>query len=110
MLPTDIELHIPTKHLVREVNDAIDKMNIEPLLRQYKGGGTSSYHSKMMLKVLVYAYTQKLYSSQQIAKSLRENIHFMWLSGNNTPDFFHNRFRSSIMKEIIDEKSVCGRV
>jgi transposase len=104
MLPTDIELHIPTKHLVRVVNDAIDKMSIEPLLRQYKGGGTSSYHPKMMLKVLVYAYTQKLYSSRQIAKALRENIHFMWLSGNNTPDFRTiNRFRSSIMKEIIDE-------
>ena len=104
MLPTDIELHIPTQHLVRVVNDAIDKMNIEPLLRQYKGGGTSSYHPKMMLKVFVYAYTQKLYSSRQIAKALRENIHFMWLSGNNTPDFRTiNRFRSSIMKEIIDE-------
>lgn len=104
MLPTDLELHIPSKHLVRVVNDAIDKMNIEPLLRQYKGGGTSSYHPKMMLKVLVYAYTQKLYSSRQIAKALRENIHFMWLSGNNTPDFRTiNRFRSSIMKEIIDE-------
>jgi transposase len=104
MLPTDLELHIPSKHLVRVVNEAIDKMNIEPLLRQYKGGGTSSYHPKMMLKVLVYAYTQKLYSSRQIAKALRENIHFMWLSGNNTPDFRTiNRFRSSIMKEIIAE-------
>ena len=58
----------------------------------------------MMLKVLVYAYTQKLYSSRQIAKALRENIHFMWLSGNNTPDFRTiNRFRSSVMKELIDE-------
>ncbi|MGE5582676.1 MAG: IS1182 family transposase [Bacillota bacterium] len=103
-LPTDIELHIPTKHLVRVVNDVIDKMKIEPLLHHYKGGGTSSYHPKMMLKVLVYAYTQKLYSSRQIAKALRENIHFMWLSGNNTPDFRTiNRFRSSIMKELIDE-------
>ena len=92
------------KHLVRVVNDVIDKMKIEPMLRNYKGGGTSSYHPKMMLKVLVYAYTQKLYSSRQIAKALRENIHFMWLSGNNTPDFRTiNRFRSSVMKELIDE-------
>jgi transposase len=103
-LPTDLELHIPLKHLVRVVNDIIDKMNIEPMLLQYKGGGTSSYHPKMMLKVLVYAYSQKFYSSRQIAKALRENIHFMWLSGNNTPDFRTiNRFRSSVMKELIDE-------
>lgn len=57
----------------------------------------------MMLKVLVYAYTQKIYSSRQIAKALRENIHFMWLSGNNRPDFRTiNRFRSTVMKGIID--------
>lgn len=104
MLPTDIELHVPTKHLVRVVNEAIERMDIEPLLLQYKGGGTSSNHPKMMLKVMVYAYTQKLYSSRQISKALRENIHFMWLSGNNKPDFRTiNRFRTSIMKGIIDE-------
>lgn len=104
MLPTDLELHIPVKHLVRVVNDCIDKMKIDPLLQQYKGGGTSSYHPKMMLKVLIYAYTQKIYSSRKIAKALQENIYFMWLSGNNTPDFRTiNRFRSSVMKEIVDE-------
>ena len=103
-MPTDIEALIPERHLVRVVNKSIERMNIDPLLDQYKGGGTSSYHPKMMLKVLVYAYTQKMYSSRQIAKALRENIHFMWISGNNTPDFRTiNRFRSSRMKAVIDE-------
>jgi transposase len=27
--------------------------------------------------------TQKIYSSRQIAKALRENIYFMWISGDN---------------------------
>lgn len=103
-LPVDVEIMIPENHLVKIVNSAVEKMNIDPLVEKYKGGGTSSYHPKMMLKVLVYAYTQKVYSSRQIAKSLRENIHFMWLSGNNQPDFRTiNRFRSSVMKDIIDE-------
>lgn len=103
-LPVDVEIMIPENHLVKIVNSAVEKMNIEPLVEKYKGGGTSSYHPKMMLKVLVYAYTQKVYSSRQIAKSLRENIHFMWLSGNNQPNFRTiNRFRSSVMKDIIDD-------
>lgn len=103
-LPTDLEVHILPNHLVRVVNDAVERMNIEPLLQRYKGGGTSSFHPKMMLKVLIYAYTEKIYSSRQIAKALRENIYFMWISGNNTPNFRTiNRFRSSTMKGIIDE-------
>ena len=57
----------------------------------------------MMLKVLVYAYTQKVNSSRQIAKGLRENVNFMWISGNNRPDFRTiNRFRSSVMKDGIE--------
>jgi transposase len=103
-LPIDVEVMIPENHLVKVVNAAIEKMDINPLLEKYKGGGTSSYHPKMLLKVLVYAYCQRTYSSRQIAKGLRENIHFMWLSGNNQPDFRTiNRFRSSVMKDIIDE-------
>jgi transposase len=104
MLPTDLNDLIPEKHLVRVVNDVIDEMDLEPLLKQYKGGGTSSYHPRMMLKVLVYAYTQKEYSSRRIAKAIRENINYMWLSGGNKPNFRTiNRFRGVVMRSVIEE-------
>ncbi|HLE82132.1 MAG TPA: IS1182 family transposase, partial [Dehalococcoidia bacterium] len=104
LLPTDLDELIPAQHLVRVVDRAIEKMDLTPLLRQYKGGGTSSYHPKMMLKVLVYAYTQRTYSSRQIAKALRENVHFMWLSGQSRPDFRTiNRFRGTVMREGLEE-------
>lgn len=58
----------------------------------------------MMLKVIPYAYANRIYSSRQIAKQLEENIYFMWLSGHQKPDFRTiNRFRSGRMKEIIYE-------
>lgn len=103
-LPIELEICIPDNHLVKIVNSAIEKMNIDPLIAKYKGGGTSAYHPKMMLKVLVYAYSQKVYSSRKIAKELRENIHFLWISGKSRPDFRTiNLFRSSIMKNVVDE-------
>ncbi|OGN89133.1 MAG: transposase, partial [Chloroflexi bacterium RBG_13_48_10] len=104
LLPTDLEAQIPPKHLVRVVNTAIEKMDLTALLAQYRGGGASSYHPKMLLKVLIYAYTQQLYSSRKIAKALRENIYFMWLSGNQQPDFRTiNRFRSVVVKDVIED-------
>jgi transposase len=104
LLPTDLEAQIPAKHLVRVVNAVIERMDLSALLAQYKGGGTSSYHPKMLLKVLVYAYTQQLFSSRKIAKALRENIYFMWLSGSQQPDFRTiNRFRSEVVKEVIED-------
>ena len=57
----------------------------------------------MMLKVMIFAYSQRIYSSRQIAKALRENINFIWLSGYNTPDFRTiNRFRGD-MKDVIED-------
>jgi transposase len=104
LLPTDLEAQIPDKHLVRVVNAFIERMDLSALLAQYKGGGTSSYHPKMLLKVLVYAYTQQLFSSRKIAKALRENIYFMWLSGSQQPDFRTlNRFRSEVVKDVIED-------
>ena len=103
-LPLDLAIDIPENHLVKIVNRAIERMNLTPLLKKYKGGGTSAYHPLMMLKVLVYAYTQKIYTARKIAKALRENIYFMWISGKQTPNFRTiNLFRSTIMKDIIDE-------
>ncbi len=103
LLPPSLEELIPADHLVRVVNRVMDELELEPILQEYKGGGTSSYHPRMMLKVLVYAYTQKVNSSRQIAKGLRENVNFMWISGGNRPDFRTiNRFRSSVMKEGIE--------
>jgi transposase len=102
LVPPSWEELIPTDHLVRVVNRAIEKINLEALMRQYKGGGTSSYHPRMMLKVLVYAYTQRIYSSRQIAKAVRENINFLWLSGGNQPDFRTiNGFRGEKMRGVI---------
>ena len=104
LIPPSWDELIPANHIVRVVNRAIERINVEPLLRKYKGGGTSSYHPKMMLKVIVYAYTQRIYSSRQIAKAVRENVNFLWLSGGNQPDFRTiNHFRGEKMKGAIEE-------
>ena len=104
LLPPSLDELIAPDHLVRVVNAAIEQLDLRPLLAQYKGGGTSSYHPQMLLKVLIYAYCSKIYSSRRIAAALRENIHFMWLSGGNRPDFRTiNDFRGERLKGVIDE-------
>jgi transposase len=104
LLPPSLEEMIPKHHLVRAVNAIVESMDIKTLEKQYKGGGTSSYHPEMLLKAILYAYTQRIYSSRRISKALRENINFMWLCGMNMPDFRTiNRFRLSKLKGTIDE-------
>jgi len=104
LLPPSLDELVPENHQVRLINHVIDRMNIDKILSTYKGGGTSSYHPRMLLKVLIYAYTQKIYTSRQIAKAVREQIPFMWLSGGNRPDFRTlNLFRSSRLSGTIED-------
>ncbi|UCH91425.1 MAG: IS1182 family transposase [Nitrospirota bacterium] len=104
LLPPSLEELIPGDHMVRVVNRVVDEIDISALIAKYKGGGTSAYHPRMMLKVLVYAYVERIYSSRGIAKAMRENVNFMWLSGMNRPDFRTiNGFRGERMKGVIEE-------
>lgn len=105
LVPPSADELIPPNHLVRIVNQTIDEMDLEPLLRQYsRGGGASRFHPLMMFKVLVYGYMTRVYSSRMLAKAVRENVMFMWIAGTQKPDFRTiNKFRSSKLKDVMDE-------
>jgi transposase len=103
LLPLSFDDLIDEHHLVRVVDRVVNSMDISGLVNEYKGGGTTAYHPRMLLKVLLYAYSVKLYTGRRIARALRQDINFMWLSGMSTPDFRTiNSFRSCRAKEIIE--------
>ncbi len=102
LLPPSLEELVPKNHPVRVINKVVDKLTIDNILKQYEGGGTSSYDPRMLLKVLIYSYMINTYSSRKIERLLHENVHFMWLSGMQTPDHNTiNRFRSEKLKGIL---------
>jgi transposase len=104
LFPVNIFDKIPAQHPVRLVEKVVDGLDISSIIKEYKGGGTSAYHPRMMIKVLFYAYLENLYSCRKIEKALQENIHFMYLSGQSTPDFRTiNHFRSKVLKDKLQE-------
>lgn len=87
LFPQNIFDKIPKTHPVCLVNEVVDNLDISTIIAKYQGGGTSSFHPRMMIKVLFYSYLSNIYSCRKIERALQENIHFMWLSGCSTPDF-----------------------
>lgn len=95
LFPHTFEDLISSEHPVRIVNDVLEKVNISKLLSAYRKDGNPSYHPVMMLKVMVFAYMENIYSSRKIEKVMRENVLFMWHSNINIAN--HNtvaRFRN----------------
>lgn len=109
LLPPSLTELISDAHPVRVVSSVIDGLELEELLANYHTSGASTYHPKLMLKVLVYGYLSNVYSSRKLESACKENIHFMWLTGMARPDHNTiNRFRSERLKGVI--KKVFTRV
>jgi transposase len=103
LFPMSLDEKISPDAPVRLVNQIVDNLDISKVLDSYKGGGTSSYHPRMMLKLVLYAYLNNIFSCRKIEKQNLENIHYMWLSDMQTPDHNTiNNFRSKNLKDAIN--------
>lgn len=102
LIPWDLNDLVPQDHPVRTINAVLDKVDISSIIKQYRPGGTSSYHPRMLLKVMVYAYINNIYSSRKIEETVRQNINFMWLAGMRKPDHNTiNRFRGERLQKTL---------
>lgn len=102
LLPPCLGDFIPRNDPVRVVHRIIEQINLEELYRKYSTKGCSAYHPRMMFQILVYAYLRNIYSSRRIEEFCRNDIRFMWLTGNVT--FDHNTincFHSSRLKDVL---------
>ena len=73
LLPPCLGDYLPQNHPSRVVSAIIDRLDISEIEAGYLGGGTSCYHPRMLLKVIVYAYLNNVYSGRQMEKLLVGN-------------------------------------
>ena len=97
---------IPENDSVRLCDDIIDEMNLYSLFHTYSDRGRKyATNPRTLLKILVYANMQGIYSSRDIETACKRNINFMWLlNGEKTPNHFEiARFRSKRLSQCKDE-------
>ena len=92
---------IPQNDPVRVVDSIVEGLDFKDFRKLYKEKGRCPYHPKMMLKVIIYAYMNNIYSCRKIEKQLQRDIHYIWLAAQERPDFVTiNRFRNRVKNEI----------
>lgn len=86
---------------VRLVDAVVESLDLRDFKKLYREKGRCPYHPKMMLKVILYAYLNNIYSCRKIEKAVQRDIHYIWLAAQERPDFVTiNRFRNRVKKEI----------
>ena len=104
-LPMDLEIKIPADDPVRLLSAVLEEMDYRKLTATYSRLGRIEYSPRLLFKVVMYAYSRRIYSTREIECACRENINFMWLlEGQRAPD--HNtiaRFRREHLPEVAED-------
>jgi transposase len=88
---------IPANDSVRLLDEVMEGIDYSPLMRAYKRNGRRPATNPVtMMKVLVYAAMQGIFSSRAIALACTRDINFIWLlNGEKAPNHSEiARFRS----------------
>ena len=86
-LPMETEILIAADEPVRLVSAVVERMNIEKIERSYSRDGRNEYSPRILLKVMIYAYMRRIYSTREIERACRENVCFMYrLEDYEAPD------------------------
>ena len=81
---------------VRIVDAIVENLDLRDFKKLYRERGRCAYHPKMMLKIILYAYMNNIYSCRKIERQVRRDIHYIWLAAQERPDFVTiNRFRNA---------------
>jgi len=108
-LPVQLSDLVSENALAQLINELVEGIELKELEGYYSGLGCPPYHPKMMIKVWIYGYCTKVYTSRPLAKKLREDLVFIWLGGGQRPCFKTlSDFRSCRMQDLVD--TVLSRV
>ncbi|QNG06615.1 IS1182 family transposase [Enterococcus hirae] len=94
-LPLDVEHYIPETDVAFAVHSLVEAIP-QALFNQIEQQlGRPAYHPKMMLKILLYAYTQRVFSGRKIEFLLDDSYRMRWLANHEQVSYRTiNRFRS----------------
>jgi transposase len=88
LFPPCITDFIPKNHICNLIIEIISKIDISEVEKKFKSqSGNPAYPRRMLLRILVQAAIDGVWSSRKIDKLAHENVIYMYLAGNEKPDF-----------------------
>jgi transposase len=116
LLPPSVHDFVPAghpAHLIREI--VREELDLSAIVSRYEEPrGFPPFDPGMMTALLLYAYSQGIYSSRRIAKACEERVDFMAVTGLNRPDFrtiagFRKRHLAALADLFVQVLALCRR-
>jgi transposase len=101
LLPPSVEDWLPERHLARFVVEVIEGLDVSAMSGAYRGSGSTSYHPRLLLALLIYGYATGVFSSRKLERATYDSVAFRFVAANEHPG--HDTiaaFRKRFLKEI----------
>src|SRR5699024_4018040 len=96
ILPLDLEIKLDKNDIAFAINDLVESIPVESFEDFARSTGCPAYHPRMMMKIILCAYTQSVFSGRKIEALLKDSIRMMWLAqGYELTYRTINRFRTN---------------
>jgi transposase len=116
LLPPSVHDFVPAGHPAHLARDLVcDELDLSEVTSAYsEPRGYPPYHPGMMVALLLYAYSEGVYSSRRIARACEERLDFQAATALNRPDFrtiseFRRRHLTALAAQFVQVLALCQR-
>ncbi len=91
LLPPSLDDLVGEENMVRAIEEYVNILDISALNIKTKKDlikdGQPAFHPKLLLKIYIYGYLNKVRSSRKLETEIKRNIEMMWLTQGLTPSY-----------------------
>jgi len=116
LLPPDLRRWLPEDDLAFFVMDVVEKLDLKAIEQTYEGwqGGQPAYHPRMLVSLLLYAYSVGVPSSRKIEAATYHSVPFRVITANQHPDHdtiaeFRRRHLTALAELFVQLLRICQK-
>jgi transposase len=116
LFPPSVLDYVPLSHPAHFVRDLVrDELDLDAVYVSYDDArGAPAFHPAMMTALLLYAYTQGIYSSRRISRACEDRLDFHAVTASSKPDFrtiseFRKRHLKALSGLFVQVLKLCAR-
>ena len=91
IFPPSLDEYVDENNIVRAVDSYVEILNISELNIKTKKSlitdGQPAFHPKLLLKIYIYGYLNRIRSSRKLETEIKRNIELMWLTQGLIPSY-----------------------
>lgn len=104
LFPSNVFNLLDDDHECYLYHDLFQQLDTGEVEKQYSLLGQRAYHPRLVISILIYAYSRGVFSSREIERRCHEDLSFMYIAQMNCPNF---RVLSDFRKDHHDFFKAC---